>query len=134
MTSRNRKVMVVAVVAGLFLLIAGVNGVVAWEAIKSFVTTYIMDNMFLQMIFVGLIFIASLGGIAVITGGLLIGKDKVNSGKLLITLGVGMGFIGLIFSSYILYTEQSFTIGSLSSVGVIGIILSIIARITAKKQ
>ena len=134
MTSRNRKVMVITIVAGLLLLIAGVNGVVAWETIKSFVTTYIMDNSILQMFLVVLIFIASLGGIAVITGGLLIGKDRVSTGKLLITLGVGMGFIGLTFSSYISYKEESFTIGSLCSVGTIGIILSIIARIAAKKE
>ena len=69
MTSRNRKVMVITIVAGLLLLIAGVNGVVAWETIKSFVTTYIMDNSILQMFLVVLIFIASLGGIAVMTGG-----------------------------------------------------------------
>ncbi len=133
MKSRNSKAMVIAILAGILLLIAGVNGVVAWETIKSFVNTYIMDNSIIQMIFVVLIFIASLGGIAVITGGLLIGKNKVGTGKFLIALGVGMGLIGLIFSSYISYKEGNITIGSFCSVGAIGIILSIVARIVAKK-
>ena len=134
MKSRNSKAMIIAILAGILLLIAGINGVVAWETIKSFVTTYIMDNSIIQMIFVILIFIASLGGIAVIAGGLLIGKDKVRTGKFLIALGIGMGLIGLIFSSYISYKEGNITIGSFISVGAIGIILSIIARIIAKKQ
>jgi hypothetical protein len=132
MTSRNGKAMVTAIVAGMFLLIAGVNGVVAWETIKSFVTTYIIDNNIIQIIFVVLIFIASLGGIAVIAGGLLIGKDKVGIGKFVIALGAGMGIIGLIFSSYVSYKQGSLTIGSFTSVGAIGIILSIIARYTAE--
>ena len=81
-----------------------------------------------------LIFIASLGGITVITGGLLIGKKKVGTGKFLIALGAGLGIIGLIISIYVGYTEGSLTIGSFFSIGAIGLILSITARIMAKKE
>jgi hypothetical protein len=80
-----------------------------------------------------LIFIASLGGLSVIAGGLLIGKNKVGTGKFLIALGAGLGLIGLLISIYIGYTEGSLTIGSFFSVGVIGLILSIVARLIAKK-
>lgn len=133
MSSKNSKAMAIAIVAGILLLIAGVSGLAAWEAIENFVTENITDNYIVQIVFAILIFIASLGGIAVIIGGLLIGKDKVRSGKLVIALGAGLGLIGLIFSIIVAYIEGSFTIGSFFSIGAIGLILSIVARITAKK-
>ena len=134
MTSQNSKAMAIAIIAGILLLIAGVSGVVAWETIKDFVTAHIMDNSMVQIVFVVLIFIASLGGIAVIAGGLLIGKDEVGTGKFLISLGAGLGLIGLIFSIVVAYMEKNFTIGSFLSIGAIGLILSVVARIVAKKE
>jgi len=100
MDSRNSKAIIVAVFAGILLLISGVSGLATWEAIKNFVTDNVIDNYIVQIIFVVLIFIASLGGISVIIGGLLIGKDKI----------------------------------SFFSVGAIGLILSIVARLMVKKD
>jgi hypothetical protein len=134
MASQNSTAMVIAIVAGILLLIAGVTGVATWETIKQFVNVHFVDNIIVQYIFIVLIFIASLGGISVIAGGLLIGKNKVGIGKLFIILGVGIGIIGLIFSSYVAYKEGNLTIGSFCSVGAIGIILSIVARFVAKNE
>jgi hypothetical protein len=134
MTVRNRKAVLIAIIAGILLFIAGINGAAAGETIKEFVNDHFADNIIVQYIFVVLIFIASLGGISVIAGGLLIGKDKVGTGKFLIVLGAGIGLIGLIFSSYVAYKEGNLTIGSFCSVGAIGIILSIVARFLAKKE
>jgi len=134
MASKNRKAMFIAILAGLLLLIAGVSGLATWETIKEFVNKHIIDNNIVQIIFAILIFIASLGGISVIAGGLLIGKNKIGTGKLLITLGAGLGLIGLIFSIIVAYTEGNFTLGSFFSIGTIGLILSIIARVIAKKK
>ena len=132
--AKNSTAMGIAIIAGILLLISGVNGIAAWSEIENFVTNNIADNFIIQIIFVVLIFIASLGGIAVITGGLLIGKKKVGTGKFLIALGAGLGIIGLIISIYVGYKEGSLTIGSFFSIGAIGLILSIIARIMAKKE
>ncbi|MBN2065653.1 MAG: hypothetical protein JW771_02470 [Candidatus Thermoplasmatota archaeon] len=134
MTSQNSKAMIIAIAAGILLLVAGVSGVATWETIKDFVTTHIMDNSIVQIVFVILIFIASLGGIAVIAGGLLIGKDKIGTGKLLISLGTGLGLIGLIVSIVVAYMEKNLTIGSFFSIGAAGLILSIVARIMVKKE
>ena len=134
MKSDNSKAMAVAILAGILLLIAGVSGVATWKTIKDFVTAHIMDNSIVQIVFVILIFIASLGGIAVIAGGLLIGKDKVRTGKFFISLGAGLGLIGLIFSIVVAYVEDNLTVGSFLSIGAIGLILSIVARIIAKKE
>ena len=126
--------MAIAIIAGILLLISGVSGLVTWETIKDFVTTNIIDNTFVQIIFTILIFIASLGGMSVIAGGLLIGKNKIGTGKLLISLGAGLGLIGLIFSIIVIYTEGNLTLGSFFSIGAIGLILSIVARAIAKKE
>jgi hypothetical protein len=132
MSSKNSTAMGIAVVAGILLLIAGVNGILTWETIKVFVTTHIMDNTIVQFVFAILIFIASLGGLAVIVGGILIGKKKLHTGKFLITLGAGLGLIGLIVSIIISIIEGSFTIGAFLSIGMVGLLLSIVARAIAK--
>ena len=131
---KNSTAMAVAVVAGILLLIAGVSGLATWEEIQSFVTENIVDNAVLQIIFAILIFIASLGGITVIIGGILIGKNKIGTGKLLIALGAGLGLIGLLITIIITIYEGSFTLGSFFSIGTIGLILSIAARMMVKKK
>jgi hypothetical protein len=134
MKKDNKKAMIVAILAGILLLISGISGLATWETIKDFVINNIIDNSFVQIIFAILIFIASLGGISVIIGGLLIGKDKIRTGKLFISLGAGLGIIGLIFSIIVAIMENNLIIGSYFSVGFIGLILSIIARLLIKKE
>ena len=133
MVSQNSKAMVIAVVAGILLSIAGVSGLATWETIGAFVTANIANNNIVQFLFAILIFIASLGGIAVIIGGILIGTTRVGTGKLLISIGAGLGIIGLIFSILIALIEGSFSLSSFTSIGAIGLILSIVARAVAKK-
>ena len=134
MKKDNKKARIVAILAGILLLISGISGLATWETIKDFVINNIIDNSFVQIIFAVLIFIASLGGISVIIGGLLIGKDKIRTGKLFISLGAGLGIIGLIFSIIVAIMENNLIIGSYFSVGFIGLILSIIARLLIKKE
>ncbi len=130
--SKNKTAMIVAVVAGFLLLTAGISGFAAWETIKDFVTQHIVDNGIVQIVFSVLILIASLGGISVIAGGLLIGKNSVKTGKLFILLGAGIGLFGLLLSVIVAYIQNSFTIGSFFSVGAVGLILSIVARMIAE--
>ena len=133
MGGKKKQAMIIAIFAGILLLISGVSGLATWEAIRNFVTSNIIDNYIVQIIFAILIFIASLGGLSVIIGGLLIGRDKIRTGKLFITLGAGLGLIGLIVSIIVAIMENNFTIGSFFSIGFIGLILSIVARMMVKK-
>ena len=132
MNSTKNKAMGIALIAGILLLISGVSGLATWQTIEDFVITYIIEHIIVQIVFACLIFIASLGGISVIIGGILIGKDKIRTGKLLISLGAGLGLIGLIFTIIVAFVESNLTLGSFFSLGTIGLILSIIARIVAK--
>lgn len=128
----NTKAMAIAIVAGALLLVAGLSSMAAWEEIKAFIIKNIGDNAAIEIVFLILIIIASLGGIAVIVGGLLIFKGNVGAGKLLIALGVGLGLIGFIISLVIGIMEGSLTIGGFLSISLVGIILSVVARIMAE--
>ena len=134
LSSKNKKAMIIAIFAGILLLIAGISGLATWETIKNFVINNIIDNFIVQIIFAILIFIASLGGISVIAGGFLIGRDNIRTGKLFIALGAGLGLIGLIVSIIVALMENNFVIGSFFSIGAIGLILSIVARLMVKKS
>jgi len=134
MSGRNRAAMGIAIAAGLLLFVTGTNGIATWETIKTFVVTHIVDNIAVQIALAILIFIASLGGVSVIVGGLLIGKNKVLIGRVIISLGAVMGLIGLIVSVVLAAVENTPVIGVYMSLGGIGLILSIIARSVAKKE
>ena len=133
MATKTKSAMILALLAGILLLISGISGLATWETIKNFVTENIIDNTIVQFVFAILIFIASLGGLSVIAGGILIGKNKIRTGKFLILLGAGMGLVGLIFTVAVAYVEGSLTLGSFFSIGTIGLVLSIIARSIVKK-
>lgn len=134
MKKKNKGTMIIAFIAGFLLIISGISGVNTWETIQNFVITFIIDNFFVEILFAILIFIASLGGISVIIGGILIGKNKTGTGKFFILLGAGLGLIGLIFSILVTIYEGEFALGSYFSIGGIGLILSIIARMISKKD
>ena len=79
MRAKNSTAMIIAIVAGILLIISGISGMATWETIKDYVTEHVTDNEIIQIVFAILIFIASLGGLSVIIGGLLIGKNKIGN-------------------------------------------------------
>ncbi|MBI5001139.1 MAG: hypothetical protein HZB92_06400 [Euryarchaeota archaeon] len=126
----NKSAMYVAIVGGILLLVAGLTGAAAWAQIRDAVAHYITSDPLVMDIFGWLIIVASFGGFAVILGGLLIGYEHEWGGKFLIMLGAGMGLIGFIIAFATWYLNGMtvmFTIGG-SIIGLVGIILSIIAR------
>ncbi len=128
MVSSHKKAGLIGLIAGILLIMAGLSGAAAWSDTKDFVTENIVDNEYVDIIFAVLLFVASLGGIAVILGSILISKEKTKIGKFTISLGAGMGLFGLIIALVIAISEQSPTIAGFASTGGIGIILSIYAR------
>lgn len=93
----------------------------------------------LNLIYYVLLILAGLGGITVIGGGLLMTTNRFGTGRFLIGIGAGMGLISLIIQ----IAQNIYTVGAgaaldlflataMTTTGV-GIILSIVARRTAKK-
>ncbi|MCW4053691.1 MAG: hypothetical protein NWE84_02065 [Candidatus Bathyarchaeota archaeon] len=102
--SRNFLSFAISVPAGILLLLKGISGpteTYAW--LLNYLSSGIIADKLIQSIittkFLILIFISSLGGIAVIAGGFFVWKNHISIGKLLISLGAGVGFLW----SYSLY-------------------------------
>jgi len=130
----NKTACYLAIVAGVLLLVTGITGVPLWEKIKEIVTKNISSDATVGLVFVALILLASLGGILVMAGGGLLFKDKVGPGKILITIGAGAGLIGLIIMVVIwIYEMTAPTLTIPFILGLVGVILSVAARLKAKK-
>jgi hypothetical protein len=134
---RNKTAAYLAIVGGILILVGGGTGMVGLLTQSGEIVENMMgdSNETIELIFKILIFIAALGGLAVIIGGLLFYKDHVISGRIIIALGAGIGIIGLIIGLLIALFqgegEEFFSWLTTSFVGV-GIVLSLTARFVAK--
>ncbi len=132
MTGRNTAAAGIGVTAGILLLISGTSGAASWETIAAFVTKYLMDEPWVRLILAGLIGIASLGGISVICGAVLIGCGRITTGKLIIGIGAGFGLIGFAIGLLVTLSQGGSVMAQYSSMGGIGLLLSILARSVAR--
>jgi uncharacterized membrane protein len=137
-SKRNRTAALLAVIGGVLILVGGGTGMAGFLTELSNIIQDLFGgkNQIVETIFWILIFIAALGGLSVIIGGLLINKNHIIAGKILITLGAGMGIIGLIISLISALAQgkevQFFSWLTTSFLG-IGIIFSLVARFMAKR-
>lgn len=87
-----------------------------------------------------LVILAALGGISVILGGILLTRERLVTGRLLIMLGAGTGLIGLLISlgqivyAFGLGALVSFLMVASQSAGWVAVVLSIVAQMTAGKR
>jgi hypothetical protein len=127
-----------AIVAGIFLLISGIHGPTeTYQTIIDLLPQFIQNQQILQIVDTVatiLITISLAGGLAVIAGGVLILLSRVGTGKLVISLGIGVGLPWLIMLAITFITTQQVAavIAEYSTMGWAGIILAIAARTIAK--
>jgi hypothetical protein len=135
---RRIAAFVIAIIAGIFLLLTGFQGPIGlYQTIKDLLPNLIQNQQILQIanviaaIFIGT---ALAGGLAVITGGILVLFNLVTLGKFVIAIGTGAGIIWLILLLITLVSTQqvSILLERYSLFGWIGLILSFIARAVAK--
>jgi hypothetical protein len=133
---KNQVPIVLALIGGFLLFQVGWVGSIGFiDDLAAYAVLYfptMADTI--TMILTVLLYIASLGGIAVICGGILIAMGRIGTGKFIIGLGAGIGFIGLI----IMFIEAYLAGGVAAlmdvvtlisqSIAWIGVILSILAR------
>ena len=129
---------VLAVVAGVLLLISGIHGPTeTYQLIIDNLPLFIQDQQILQianMVALILITISLAGGLAVIAGGILILANRVGIGRLLIGLGAGIGIPWLIMLAITLITtgQVASVLAEYSTTGWVGLILALIAGAIAK--
>jgi hypothetical protein len=137
-TPRNKIAGILCIVGGALLVVAGTTGMKPLlEQILSYIQPTVDASPILATIFRVLIFIAALGGISVIIGGLLI-FNVPRIGKLLVMLGAGLGLVGFMIPMSLAW-HQGIPINELfegyvssTSGYVLGIMLTIIGRLIAK--
>ncbi len=139
---KNQKPILFAFIGGILLIQSGWVGSIGF---LDDIATYALTNFpaiaeTITLILNVLVYIAALGGIAVIAGGILIAMSREGTGKFVIGLGAGIGLIGLI----IMLAEAVIAGGVEAlldvvtlisqSIAWIGVILSILARRTISKE
>jgi hypothetical protein len=137
----NKVPFILCVIGGALMIYAGVVGSVGiWGQLITLAASIAPElEGIMLLILVILRNIASLGGIAVIIGGFLITTNRVGTGKFIIGIAAGVGLIGFIMSVYTLYMAVGvvafFEILNLlaTSAGMLGPVLTIVARTMAKK-
>jgi hypothetical protein len=132
---RNLLSFALSVPAGILLLLKGITGPSeAYSWLLDYLNSGIItDELTLNIItttLLILIFISSLGGIAVIAGGFLVWKNHVSTGKLLISLGAGVGVFWVLFLLLTLASTGD-VFSQYSVIGWIGLILAFLARLVA---
>jgi hypothetical protein len=124
-----------AVVGGVMLVFGGFAGTTqsvlenARGAVDNWFPDYEQKGTILTVLTI-MIYLAMLGGFAVILGGLLMWKGFDIAGKILVWLGTGVGIMSLIVSAIIAYATgkwDAFVTSNMTLVG-IGLVLSLVAR------
>lgn len=130
----NKTAKRLAIISGFLLLLSGITGVGFVNEIEMFVELFFGVNYIITLIFTILIIIASFGGISVIVGGMLIGRNKVLLGKIFIQIGSGAGILSLIAQLLLALFSSNMGITSLMSIGSMGVTLAVIAPFYATKK
>jgi len=135
----NKRAVILAVVAGHLLVVAGAIGSAGiWGTLITILAPLVPVYVagMLNVLFVIVNLIALYGGVAVIDGALLLAGDYKLPGKIVIGIGSGVGLLGFIFDHIVAIYSGTFTIQGwvllLQTPGYIGVILAIIACIQAK--
>ena len=124
----NKTAMYLAILGGVCLVLSGINGAAAWSDIKDVVERRITLDSTSITLMSWLLWLANLGGFAVIAGGIAIGGGMARGGKVAIMLGAGIGLIGLTIALLSWVLGSPLLVGGGSMVGIVGIFLSVIAR------
>ena len=137
---RSRIAGMVALVSGFLIVASGVSAhgllLFVLEFLKDKVPNYLLGltGEFASLAIQVLAVIITMGGITVILGGIALLSARLFTGRLLIALGGGAGFFGLVITmTYSVLTMGLPTIITHSEYW-IGVILAVIARSLARRK
>lgn len=139
---RNRVSLLLAVVAGVLLIISGSSGGTGvWGAVLQLIIDEIggVVGAVAGGVLTVLAVLASLGGVTVIVGGFCIYFSRITTGRLLNSIGASMGIIGLLIAFISAVAGGwvyliSLAAGLLTTVGGLGVLLSVVSSVVSKKS
>ncbi len=135
---KNSAVFLLSVFSGVLLVVSGVRGSIGgYGLVFSALALFVEDAVVLSVLWVValvLVFLASLGGFAVMLGGYLIYRSQVMLGRLVIGLGAGVGIPGLVLMLLTVMVTRDFSsiIAQYGVIGWVGIALSLVVRAASK--
>lgn len=130
---RNDKAAaLLGIFSAILLFISGSTGVNTWLNTRDLILNYV-SSVFIELIFIFILIIASLGSISVFLGSILILKKHPLVGKLLISIGSGAGLLGFLSNLYISFISNNINVYSYLSISSLGIILALIAQLFIEK-
>jgi hypothetical protein len=135
---RNSLSFVLSVPAGILLLLKGISGPTGtYSWLIDYLNGVVADGFLLSVVTVVLlvlIVVSSLGGFAVLAGGFLIFKNHSWTGKLLISLGAGIGFFWVLFLLFALVStgDLSSALSQYSLIGWSGLVLAFLSWFIAE--
>ncbi len=129
---RNTQAAIIAVIAGILLLVVGINGVAGVDRLFALLEEWFGTNEALRILAYVLGAIAALGGVAVLIGAYFVATEHVRTGKLLITLGSGAGILTLILFLARNAASEQFSYIFAVLPAILGVVFAIVARSWAK--
>lgn len=121
-----------ALVSGVLLLISGISGAGTWRSLRVGLENYVALPPNVELALQIIIVLGALGGLTVLAAAYLLWKGLKRTGRLLVTIGVGIGLIGLTLAILLALVNGSLESFLSPSTGLVGIVLSIVARMLAK--
>ncbi|HID74198.1 MAG TPA: hypothetical protein EYP43_04010 [Thermoplasmata archaeon] len=130
--ARIRLAALLALVSGVLLLISGISGAGTWRSLRVGLENYVALPPNVELALQIIIVLGALGGLTVLAAAYLLWKGLKRTGRLLVTIGVGIGLIGLTLAILLALVNGSLESFLSPSTGLVGIVLSIVARMLAK--
>lgn len=124
----NDEAAILAVVAGVFLLAAGVSGAPQFERTFLLLHRLLGPLPLLRPVAFLVVSIAAWGGFAVIAGGLVVRLDHPQVGKVLMYLGTGFSVFSLAAFVVLQLADRTIPFAGGIGFGAVGVVLSIAAR------
>lgn len=129
---RKRRAAFLAVLSGSILMAGHFSSVNRWEDVLGVMGDFVGTGALVRVGFWVLLALASLGGLAVILGGLLILNDRLLLAKTLILLGTGFGLISFLLILALVVYRGNLPVTGNSLILLAALGLSIVARIEAR--
>lgn len=134
MVSRRRRAKVAAYTAGTLMIISGTTGsTVLWRLGAGLVAQFvpILEGVLFWLL-LAVAILAGLGGFTVLVAGWMVSKGWTTQAKVLITIGVGTGLLGLAGSLILEVARGTHPVSAILHVGStlsgLAVLLSIYAR------
>ena len=116
-----------AIASGIFFLSSGITGEGMWVFLRD-ISGIVVNHVLLDYLFMGMIAIASLGGLAIIAGAVFIFRSSFRTGRTVISLGTGLGVLEIVIAFAIWFLGGHSPVTVPFILGITGLALSMYSR------